>query len=355
MNKNLLFIFISIISFSFILVSTVEAKRFGGGYSFGGKKSYSSAFKQKTTQKKSFSQQKATATNQQRKQQLSKRGGLMGMLGGLALGGLLGALFFGGAFENFNFFDFLIIGGIIWAVVWFMKRKALTPRANSAAATGAYNFDMEPQDDSTQAGNSHIGKNVTQNQFKLSSDKGDADFSDSFAAGQNNASSSDSSSSKHKDASFAESFGMDFGHSQQTEHATEPNTVILPEWFNQEEFLGGARSAYTLLQEAWDSGDLEAIKGLTTESVYNEITRQYSAEPSQGKTRIIQLNAELIDFKDLKDQSEASVLFDTLLDEADASTNAQGRATQVRELWHFVRGNDSTEPTWYLDGLQQLD
>lgn len=338
MKKNLLFTFISIISIMFILASSVEAKRFGGGYSFGGKKSYSSPFKQKTAQKKSFSQQKASATNQQRKQQLSSRGGLMGMLGGLALGGLLGALFFGGAFENINFFDILIIGGIIWAVVWFMRRKTPAPQRKSAT-TGVYDFDLGSQTDKTHAENS-----PTQNQYKLNSDKTDASFTDSFAAGQNK--------STNRNASFAESFDTNFGQSENSEQANE---VILPEWFNQEEFLDGARSAYTLLQEAWDKGNLEAIKGLSTESVYDEISRQLENEPSQGKTRIMQLNAELIDFKQLDEHSEASVLFDALLDESDSSSDTQGRTAQVRELWHFVRGNNSTEPTWYLDGLQQLE
>ena len=338
MNKKLLFSIISLISFMFILASSVEAKRFGGGSSFGSKKSYSSPFKRSTTQKKSFPQQKASATNQQRKQQLSKRGGLMGMLGGLALGGLLGALFFGGAFENFNFFDFLIIGGIIFAVMWFMKRKALSSQTQTATA-GAYS--------APQNGSSHNSATKDDTQFKLNSDIEDASFSDSFAAGKETSSSNTASK---KDASFADSFGMNFGQAQASD---QPNESILPNWFNQEEFLDGARSAYTLLQEAWDKGDLDAIKGLTTESVYNEIASQFASETKQGKTRILQLNAELIDFNELDDHSEASVLFDALLDESDHNT--QGRATQVKELWHFVRGNDSSEPTWYLDGLQQLD
>ena len=48
----------------------------------------------------------------------------MGMLGGLALGGLLGALFFGGAFENINFMDVLIFG-LIACVLYkiFVSRK----------------------------------------------------------------------------------------------------------------------------------------------------------------------------------------------------------------------------------------
>lgn len=331
MNKNLLFTFISIISFIFILASSAEAKRFGGGSSFGGKKSYSSPFKQKSSQQKSFSQQKAAASNQQRKQQLSSRGGLMGMLGGLALGGLLGSLFFGGAFENFNFFDFLIIGGIIWAVFWFMKRKSPIP--SQASAAGAYNVETPSQTE-----NSQTNTNITQSQFKLNSDNTDASFENKEAG---------------KETSFADGFGMDYGHNKKTGQTNQSNDVILPDWFNQEEFLNGARSAYSLLQEAWDSGNLDAIKGLTTDEVYNEISRQYAAEASQTKTRIMQLNAELIDFNSVDDHSEASVLFDALLDESDSNTS--GRAKQVRELWHFIRENNSTEPTWYLDGLQQLE
>ncbi|MCU7958180.1 MAG: 39S ribosomal protein L45 [gamma proteobacterium symbiont of Bathyaustriella thionipta] len=346
MNKKLFFTLISFILITFIFAVSAEAKRFGGGASFGGKKSYSSPFKQRSTQHKSFSQQKAAASNQQRKQQLASRGGLMGMLGGLALGGLLGALFFGGAFENFNFFDFIIIGGIIWAVIWFMKRKALAPQAQTAA-TGGFNTNMgtpPPPPSQSQENNSPA-------QFKLNSDKQDATFSENFSANKE-------SSNHNKEASFADSFGMDYGQShnnEQTEQNSESSsTVILPGWFNQEEFLSGARSAYTLLQQAWDKGDLEAIKELTTDTVYTEITHQFSQKAPQGETRILQLNATLIDFNERDDHSEASVLFDALLDE-EANANNQGRANQVKELWHFVRGKNSSQPTWYLDGIQQLD
>ncbi|MCP3850044.1 MAG: Tim44 domain-containing protein [Gammaproteobacteria bacterium] len=340
MNKKLLIILISIISFTFIIAGIAEAKRFGGGSSFGSKRSYSSPFKQKSSQQKSFSQQKAASTNQQRKQQMSKRGGLMGMLGGLALGGLLGALFFGGAFENFNFFDIFIIGGIIWAIWWFMKRKALPSQARAASTSNsAYDFDI----------NSQSG-NKPESQFKLNTNKGDSSFSENFSTTKDTSASS-SSSPKKDETSFAESFGMNSGQNHSSAQAD--NEVILPEWFNQDEFLDGARSAYTQLQEAWDNADMDSIKGLTTSSVFEEISQQLASDSAQGNTRILKLNAELIDFSELEEHTEASVLFDALLDESDDSN--QGRATQVKELWHFVRGRNSTEPTWYLDGLQQLD
>jgi len=326
MNKQLLSGFIALITMMFLLTSSVEAKRFGGGFSFGGKKSYSSSYKQKNSQQKSFSQQKATARNQQRKQQFSKRGGLMGMLGGLALGGLLGALFFGGAFENINFFDMFIIGALIWAVMWFMKRKA-----QAAVTPGGYNI-----------GSSKPPQAPIERQFKL-----EPNHQHRQPSAANNTSRND------QEASFADSFNMNNKQNSTDSTATNDSIITLPAWFNQEEFLDGARSAYSLLQQAWGKADLDAVRELTTDSVFNEISQQFTHSPSQGETRILQLNAQLIDFNELDDSSEASVLFDALLDEANGSERE--RAQQVRELWHFIRANNSNKPTWYLDGIQQLD
>ena len=327
MNNKLMITFISIFTLTLFVLSTAEAKRFGGGFSFGGKKSYSSPYKQsynkKSFQQKSFSQQKAATANQQRKQQLTKRGGLMGMLGGLALGGLLGALFFGGAFEGFNFFDFLMIGGIIFLVMWLMNRKKSAPRQQAATA-GGYDFGQNTENSTAD---SHAPRLNTIH-------REDAGFTQSFA----------------------DKFGMNStgqSHNDQ-DSASDAQAVILPDWFDQEEFLSGARSAYTMLQEAWDTGDLESIKGLTTDSVFAEISRQYAQQPAQGNTRILKLDAQLIDFNELTDHAEAAVLFDAVLSETD-SNGQQGRASQVKELWHFIRPAGSTRPTWYLDGIQQLD
>jgi len=359
MKNKLSFILLAFFSMAFILASTVEAKRFGGGYSFGGKKSYSSPFKQKSTQNKSFtqqksaSQQKAAASNQQRKQQFASRGGLMGMLGGLALGGLLGALFFGGAFEGLNFFDFLIIGGVILAFIWYLKRKSPNPQTQTATA-GAYDLNMESSPDMHPD-----TKTATTQQFKLNVDKQDADFNERFDSisdsAQKQSSANSHNNSPNKEASFAESFGMNYGQSEeQISNATPANEIILPDWFDQKEFLSGARSAYTLLQEAWDKDDLETIRGLTSESVYQEIAQQSAQNVSQGPTRINQLNAELVDFQQLDHQTEAAVIFDALVSETDDQGH-QGRTSQVRELWHFIRAQNSTESTWYLDGIQQME
>ena len=329
MNKKFLLSIISFMCIAFLFTSSVEAKRFGGGMSFGGKKSYSSPYKKNTSQQKSFSQKKAASTNQQRKQQLSKKGGMMGMLGGLALGGLLGALFFGGAFENINFFDIFIIGAIIFAVMWYLGRKKRGVQSSAVTPNG-FDYSMESEKPTAN-----------------SSLKQDANFTQSFAALNEQQNTS-------KEASFGMGAGANPFNDTTTSNSSENNNITLPDRFDQQEFLSGARSAYTLLQEAWDSGNLDEIKSLATESVFTEISRQHAADDSDDTTRILQLNAELIDFNEAAEQAEASVLFDALLGESDVQGHNE-RATQVRELWHFVRKTNSTEPTWYLDGIQQLD
>lgn len=69
----------------------------------------------------------ATASSRQRPGTAGSampRRGLMGGLAGLAFGGLIGTLLFGGAFHGINLFDMLVIGSILLLIVSWLRRKA---------------------------------------------------------------------------------------------------------------------------------------------------------------------------------------------------------------------------------------
>lgn len=298
-----------------------EAKRFGGGSSFGGKSSYGSSFQRKAA---------PTAPQQQGSAQGGAgaaaggfmRGGLGGMLGGLLMGGLLGSLLFGGAFDGINFMDILLLAGVAFAIYWFMRRGRRPP----AAAGVASPFGLAGGGDSTDGLHGRaMGREGSATSF---------DTDRMFKGGDKGAPSTDN----RQDATFDEPVAA--------------SVLTIPKGFDSEQFLQGAKSAFHMMQQAWDEGDLGTIREFSTDKVFAEIQDQLRASHTAHKTEVIKLTAELLEVREVGDQREASVMFDAMMRENDSDT---GRAEQVREVWHFIQSIRSGESSWYLDGLQQLE
>ena len=286
------------LSMSFAVVSDAEAKRLGGGKSFGSK------MFQKKPAKRSGSvskPSKAQTQNADRKQAMSKKGGMMGLLGGLMIGGMLGALFFGGAFENINFMDILIFGGIA-----FLLFKLLASRGKQQTRTA--NGAPYEEDNSYQTRESA-------NEYG----SGDADF------------------------------GAD---ESQVEDENVLETGKIPRNFDQKSFLSGAENVYELLQKAWDNGDLGDLRQFCTDSVFGELQDQFRARKNDTKTEIVSLKSELVNVVINDNSTGATVVFNAQLKEFE---NGENEISNVQEAWYFVRPDNRNEHNWLLDGIQQIE
>ena len=302
-------------------IPDAEAKRFGGARSFGSMSKYNKSYSRKASRpaKKTASQQQAYNKNQSARQTMSKRGGLMGLLGGLALGGLLGSLFFGGAFENFNFMDILIFGGIAYLLFRLFAAKA--------------------------------GRSTRSTQY------GRNDYARSSYSEPLNSNYQRSSSAPTKSAGFDTDIFSSKGQPSQFKSANAQaeeklieDAMVLPNDFDEQDFLEGAKSAFKMLQEAWDTRDLAEIRGLTTDKVFAEIQSQLQGSTSANHTDVLNIEAELLEVRELGSELEAVVLFDTLMRE-----ERTAQPEQVREVWTFIKPKNSSQAKWYLDGLQQLE
>lgn len=324
MNKFSSFFFTIVIaaSLSCAGISDAEAKRFGGARSFGGASKYSKSYSRKASSptKKTASQQQAYNKNQSARQTMSKRGGLMGLLGGLALGGLLGSLFFGGAFENFNFMDILIFGGIAYLLFKLFAAKAGSQRPRAANDRNSYS-----------AGTTQAEPLNTNYQRSNSAPANPAGFD------------TDIFSRKGQTASFNASDNT-------PEEKLVENAIVLPQGFDEQDFLTGAKGAFEMLQNAWDNNDLAEIRSLTTDKVFAEIQDQLKSSNDKNHTDVLKIEAELLEVRELANELEAVVLFDTLLREKHGA-----HPEQVREVWTFIKPKNSMQAKWYLDGLQQLE
>ncbi len=326
MNKisGLFFTLAIAVTLSFAGISDAEAKRFGGARSFGSKSSYSKSYSRKASStKKTASQKQASQQNQTARQSMSRRGGLMGMLGGLALGGLLGSLFFGGAFENFNFMDILMFGGVAYLLFKLFAAKANKQSPRPVFSTANKSNRSQPDPLST--------RNYQRNNDNATTSAKAADFNTDIFSNKK-------SSPKFEAAPVA----------IQNESIEQP--LVLPKDFNEADFLDGAKGAYKMLQAAWDNKDVSEIRGLTTDKVFAEIQTQIHASTDENKTEVLNIEAELLEVRELNTELEATVIFDSLLREEAGSS-----ATQVREVWTFIKPKNSLQSKWYLDGLQQLE
>lgn len=295
-----------------VMAGDADAKRMGGGKSFGSKPSFSKTYKKPTS----------TATSQNQAGGASKqKGGFarpgMGLLGGLLAGTFLGSLFGGFGGMGGGFFNILIIGLLVYLGLKFFKSRS------------------RGSDDMYRQGNYQRGPDSSQ-----------------FNRG-NNTMNNDPYARREQAAQNAWDHLSSKPSAQQPSGAAAQQggpTVNIPAGFDEEEFIEGAKAVYTRLQKAWDNRDMSDIEQFATAGVVNEIKQQAKEDPGPSQTDVLMVNARLLEVKEEVGVTSVTVYYDVLLRE-DPSLS---QPSQVREVWHFVKPVGS-EGMWKLDGIQQLE
>ena len=278
-----------------LVINDAEARRFGGGKSFG--RSAPKASQQS-------SRQAAPARNSTGRTSGASR--WLGPLAGLVAGGLLASMFFGDGFEGFQFMDFILIIGLVFGGLWLFRmlkggaaRSAGTSpmqrQAHAAAGGGSY----QPQQDIPQNGSGQSG---------------------GFAGGG---------------MASDEAVALDDGQR--------------PVWFNESEFLNGSKTHFIRLQAAWDVGDMKDIRDYTTPELFAQLTMErqsYGGE--QQFTEVVSLDASLLSFAQESQRVVASVRFSGMIrEEQDAEAQA------FSEIWYVQRATDTAEADWFVAGIEQ--
>ncbi|ACV68398.1 Tim44 domain-containing protein [Desulfohalobium retbaense] len=266
-----------------------EAKRFGSRRSIGSSPAPSRNYSTKTSTAK---QRHAVSST---RRSVRRPGGLFGSL---VAGTLIGSLFMGGPFMGPSLLDLVLIGLLVFFVVRLFKGRG----------TRGPSSKSPPRQDQRSA----------------------PDRFDTAAAGW-----------EHLRSKPA-------GGPPPPEPTDEEESI--PQDFDTQEFLKGAKIVYQRLQEAWDDRDLEDIRGFTTPEVFREIRRQAKEDPNTSQTEIVLLQAEVRNVRRDGAVTHVSVAFEALLRESPQDSETR----QVRELWHFQRDESRSDSHWLLEGLEQL-
>jgi predicted lipid-binding transport protein (Tim44 family) len=139
----------------------------------------------------------------------------------------------------------------------------------------------------------------------------------------------------------------------QTDNVASSATAAAP-WgvpadFDVNGFLRTAKTYFIRMQAAWDKADINDIREFTTPEMFAELKLQIQERGAQpNNTDVVSLDAELLGIAVERDHYLASVKFTGLIKEApDAS------AQPFAEVWNLekpVSGNGG----WVLAGIQQL-
>lgn len=287
--------------FTFSLMAfDAEARRMGGGKSLGKQRDSLNLNKQQQAAPKPQPQQAGGASTAAAGGAAAAGGSKwLGPLAGLAAGGLLAALFMGGAFDGINMLDILVLIALAGGVFFVMRM--LGRRSQQSA--------VRPMQ--------YAGGGVGQTAAGMPSAYGGL---------------------------ATERSSLDVGAQQ-----TDQVDTSIPADFDVDGFLKQAKRSFIALQAAHDARDLEEIRDFTTPELFAELSTQIEQDASTGqKTEVLFVEANLLDLITEGNQAIASVRFSGQLRES-----PDAPAESFDEIWHVQKDLDDRRSAWLLAGIQQ--
>ncbi|MEW6445984.1 MAG: TIM44-like domain-containing protein [Pseudomonadota bacterium] len=278
-----------------LALQPAEAKRMGSGGNVGEQKS---GFAREATPPSAPSGTTSSATSRQTAAPAaaapaaSGASKWLGPLAGLAAGGLLAAMFFGGAFEGIQIMDILLIVMLAFGL-FMIVRMMRAKQAPQPAQAHRYATDGAPYEAVRESVQAPIGGGFDRTRTALND---------------------------------------------------------MPSWFDEHGFLQGARTHFMSLQMAWDANDLDKLREYFTPAMFEHLRAQRAEiGDATNVTDVQSLDAQLLDLVREGDEVVASVLFQGRVREDD------NLPEDIAEIWHVRHAAGTPQGDWLISGIQQAD
>jgi predicted lipid-binding transport protein (Tim44 family) len=126
-------------------------------------------------------------------------------------------------------------------------------------------------------------------------------------------------------------------------------TPRIPDGFNAEAFLREAKKSFLALQAANDSGDLDGIRDLVTDEMFEHLERDVGERGGAGQaTDVVTLDAQLLEVVTESGMHWASIRFSGLIREEAGAPQA------FEEIWNLQKP-ERGGTGWMLAGIQQVN
>jgi predicted lipid-binding transport protein (Tim44 family) len=127
----------------------------------------------------------------------------------------------------------------------------------------------------------------------------------------------------------------------------------VPEGFDTDGFLAAAKRNFVTLQSAWDRSDVATLRSMMTDEMLAEIRSQLSERETQrggepNQTDVVMIDAQLLGIEDLGQDYMASVEFSGMIRE-----EASVGPSPFREVWNMTKPKNGSSG-WLVAGVQAL-
>ncbi|MBG7619181.1 Tim44 domain-containing protein [Herbaspirillum sp. AP02] len=313
MKKAFVALIVAVMTLS-VGISTVEAKRLGGGGSIGKQSSGASRQAQSPApmQQNQAAAAKPAAPAAAPAAAAAKPSMWKGLLGGallgLGLGALLSHLGLGGALASMisTILTVALIALAIMFVIRMFRRKQEasqpTPAWAGAAQQASDNASATPQ----------IGSMLKTGEAPAAAPQG--------------------------------GFGGGFGNTEAVP------AYGVPAGFDTVGFVRNAKTYFIRLQAAWDKADINDIREFTTPEMFAELRLQIQERgAASNQTDVVSLDAEVLGVETVGNDYLASVKFFGFIKEDPTAS-----PVQFAEIWNLSKPA-AGQGGWVLAGIQQLD
>jgi predicted lipid-binding transport protein (Tim44 family) len=281
-----------------LCMTSVEAKRLGGGGSFGKQSAGASRQAQSPMQQSQAAPSKPAAPAAAPAPAPAKPSPWKGILGGALLGLGLGALL-----SHFG------LSGALASMISTMLIIALL----AFAAMFIYRLVMRRKQGNDGLRPAYASANQTSHQSLLEPAQPPKAFQ-----------------------------GANFGSASETSYG-------IPAGFDVNGFVRQAKTYFIRLQAAWDKGDVNDLREFTTPEMFAELKLQLQERGAAANhTDVVSLDAEMLGVETVGNDHLASVKFFGFIKEDEG-----GSPTQFNEIWNLSKPVDG-QGGWVLAGIQQL-
>lgn len=127
----------------------------------------------------------------------------------------------------------------------------------------------------------------------------------------------------------------------------------VPADFDSQGFLDAAKRNFVTLQAAWDHSDIATLRSMMTDEMLAEIKGQLEEREAQSggepnQTDVVMIEAQLLGIEDVGDAYMASVEFSGMIRE-----DVSAGPNPFREVWNMRKPKDNSAG-WLVAGLQAL-